>query len=263
MDDSTTSFSPLPRSSLGGSFRSTGLGGSGGGRSGGSRPSVGGLLQDEDMSLALAGADDYDDDEADVDPFQRAPGLAAVRAPFGGRSAAAGAGGDGDEDDTVRLAGAGGADAGRSKAAATAEFFYGGSMASTSAAGRASAASGAAATTPASASAPTAAASGYAPPTPSAQNPTAGASRTTSSANGALDGTAGDEDDWTDSSLEAQGFPPEVLARIRSLRDERDGLRTMNTILEDVHGALKTTEGKMEASPAPEDMETLPREISS
>ncbi|TKA51738.1 hypothetical protein B0A53_05420, partial [Rhodotorula sp. CCFEE 5036] len=55
-----------------------------------------------------------------------------------------------------------------------------------------------------------------------------------------------DEDDLTDSALESRGLAPEELARVRSLRDERDGLRTMNAVLEDVLGALKLTEGKME-----------------
>lgn len=49
----------------------------------------------------------------------------------------------------------------------------------------------------------------------------------------------------TESALEARALAPEELARVRSLRDERDGLRSMNAVLEDLLGALKLGEGKL------------------
>ncbi|KWU44329.1 hypothetical protein RHOSPDRAFT_34118 [Rhodotorula sp. JG-1b] len=248
MDDSTTTFSPLPsRFSLGG----------GGGRGGG-RPSVGGLLQDENMSLAVGG--DYDlDDEADADPFQLAPGQARD---------------DDDDDDepTVRFDGSAGGGGQKPPAKSSADLFFGGSMAaSTSSRGTTGAAGqlphsgvggGGGSGGPLGSSsilAPGLRSPALASPRSSIFAPAAAATAQGAASSTRTSGTAAaaqtenrgssyepDEDDLTDSALESRGLAPEELARVRSLRDERDGLRTMNAVLEDVLGALKLTEGKME-----------------
>ena len=255
MDDSTTTFSPLPsRFSLGG--------GGGGGRGGG-RPSVGGLLQDENMSLAIGEDYDLDDDEADADPFQTAPGQTRD---------------DNDDDDedepTVRFDGSAGGGGQKLPAKSSADLFFGGSMAASTSSSRGTTGAGQLAShsgvgggggplgssilapglrSPALASPRS---STFAPATAAAAATTQGAvssTRTSGSSAAPTEKNRGssyepDEDDLTDSALESRGLAPEELARVRSLRDERDGLRTMNAVLEDVLGALKLTEGKMEVS---------------
>ncbi|POY73053.1 hypothetical protein BMF94_3891 [Rhodotorula taiwanensis] len=251
MDDSTATFSPLPRSSLGGG----GLGVTGGGFRGPGlvgRPSVGGLLQDEDMSLALAGDDplddvDDDDDEADADPFQRVPSAAGRRRHEPPSNAAE----DQDDEPTLRLDSAStgtATSAPTRQAKSSADLFFGGSMAASASKpgvpplGAAAAAGPSSSRRPASPSAHNAAHV----PLPEASRPPGGSTGPHAT------GYEPDEDDVTDSALEARGYAPEELTRIRSLRDERDGLRTMNGVLEDVLGALRQTEGKMEASLFPD-----------
>lgn len=228
----------------GGGFRGPGLVG---------RPSVGGLLQDEDMSLALAGDDplddvDDDDDEADADPFQRVPSAAGRRRHEPPSNAAE----DQDDEPTLRLDAAStgtATSAPTRQAKSSADLFFGGSMAASASKpgvpplGAAVAAGPSSSRRPASPSAHTAS---HVPP-PEASRPPGGSTGPHATA-----GYEPDEDDVTDSALEARGYAPEELTRIRSLRDERDGLRTMNGVLEDVLGALRQTEGKMEASLFPD-----------
>lgn len=213
------------------------------------------------MSLAIGG--DYDlDDEADADPFQMAPGQTR----------------DDDDDDepTVRFDGsAGGGGGQKPPAKSSADLFFGGSMAaSTSSRGT----TGAAGQLPhsgvggvggsggplgsSSILAPGLRSPALASPRSSTFAPAAAAATTQGAASSTrTSGTTTaaqtenrgssyepDEDDLTDSALESRGLAPEELARVRLLRDERDGLRTMNAVLEDVLGALRLTEGKMEVS---------------
>ncbi|GAA5862747.1 hypothetical protein JCM3774_001906 [Rhodotorula dairenensis] len=242
MDDSTTTFSPLPssRSSLGDTFRNLG---SGGGRAAGAgRPSVGGLLQDENMSLALGGDDDDDDDaEADADPFQVAAGQERRRDD------------DGDDDPTVRLGstaqrpmqGSVGSLAASTSSASSSRVVPSGPLASSILAGPGLGGSRSPSLASPRSGLFTAGAASTAP-RPSASG-SSSAPTTTATGGGATNSVRyePDEDDLTDSALEARELAPDELARVRSLRDERDSLRSMNAVLEDLLGALKLSEGKL------------------
>lgn len=216
------------------------------------------------MSLAIGGDDDLDDDdEADADPFQMAPGQARR--------------GNDDEDDepTLRFDGSVGGGGQKPPAKSSADLFFGGSMAASTSSTRGTTGAGQlpphsgvgggggplgssilapGLRSPALASPRS---STFAPATTTTHGAASSASRTPSGTSAAPAENRGsyapDEDDLTDSALESRGLAPEELARVRSLRDERDGLRTMNAVLEDVLGALKLTEGKMEvSSPSPD-----------
>jgi len=133
------------------------------------------------------------------------------------------------DDETVRLAGdarqqaAAGAGYGDSKGKAPlrdTDLFFGGSMASSSA-------------VPAS--------QRFAP----AGLPPTASSSAHDDGEGALG--AGEDDDADMDGLEA--YTEDERARIASLRSERDGLRSMNGVLDDMKGALAGMEGKMQVRP--------------
>ncbi|GJN93951.1 hypothetical protein Rhopal_007010-T1 [Rhodotorula paludigena] len=166
-----------------------------------------GFLQDEDMSLALAGGDDSFD-------FVQPP----VGAGAGERGAPAG-----DEEETLRFDGGPGTAAkGKAPAPEAEGLFFGGSMAS-------------------------------AQRGPSASQRFAGAAVGSSVAGTAgvaadevmLDGAVDEEEDDGESGME--GYTEEERERIVRLRDERDGLRGMNRVLDGMVGALRGMEGKMQA----------------
>ncbi|GAA5904407.1 hypothetical protein JCM8208_004187 [Rhodotorula glutinis] len=206
MDPHDTSFSPLASTS---SSLDTRLGGLslGANRRPAGRPTSS-LIQDEDMSFALAGGDDSLDfaqgDRALDDETVRLSGSDSATGPH------------------QQQAGAAAAAYGDSKGKAPlrdADLFFGGSMASASA-------------IPAS---QRFAPAGLPPPTSS------------SSARDDHDGGPGAADDDDAEMDGCEGYTEDERARIASLRSERDGLRSMNGVLEDMRGALAGMEGKMQA----------------
>lgn len=206
MDPDGSSFSPLPSTSSVLDSRLTRLSL---GTTGAGRPGAGtGFLQDEDMSFALAGGDD--------DSFDFAPQQHGTRA----------ADGAGADDETVRLGGqqhSAGAGEGQGKGKAPlreADLFFGGSMATSAA-------------VPAS--------QRFAPGGQAATHQPAPAEDGIDDRDGHA--AAGDDDDEME---DLEGYTEDERARIKSLRSERDGLRGMNAVLEDMKGALGGMEGKMQ-----------------
>ncbi|GAA5827699.1 hypothetical protein JCM11251_001794 [Rhodosporidiobolus azoricus] len=213
---------------------------------GGRQAGGGGLLQDDDLSLALdmGGLGDGGDDSFDL--------LSSQGPPMGGAFGEA-------EDETVRLGvspssagGEGGLAAAKGQATGTSGsrtgrgteidggFAYGGSMAPQAVPASRQFDPFSSTLPPNSASASSAADSS---PLPSTSRSSAATSAAVSTS--LLRQPGAEDEEEEDDELDVSAFSEEDQARIKALRFERDGLKGMNRTLEGLRGALGRMEGKV------------------